>query len=240
MDKTTLMVNTTVSTTITLPAISLEKYFRILDFIERETGNKTPVYPPTQTVPVEPLEPVENKETKEDDDCNEEDDPYISKLYGAPRYEGRENIIKILKQAYKFPHQYEWKWVNSHQFAKAHPETKEMINHRGYTAIGNILGWCAKYKLSNHKRECRYNEVERKYINLFYAPMPKPYNKRKGEILKKAREKAEINIADFAELIGYKEDTVKKWESGEYTISYGAETEIKNVFGNDIFKEASA
>ena len=221
-------VETTVSTTVRLDDLTLEKYFKIIDFIESVTGKKTPIFPKT----------AGNTEVKASE---EKEDSGTDKYAGVGRYKGYEKIVDVFKDAEANPGRYEWEYHLASVWKSMVPELSGVPGH----SVSHVLGMMVKRGIT--EKDVRKNPNNCLNENFYRVPVPaaqeassarKPEDVKLGAILRKARMDAGLSVKELSAGIGYDVPIIVNWESGIYHMADTALRAIHNFFKKDIFAEA--
>lgn len=235
MAEININVETTVSTTIRLDVVSLEKYFKILNYIESVTGKKTPIFPKT-AVDTEGKAPEKTE------------DPYRK----VDRYKNHEDVIALFKDAEANPSAYTWEWRLSKVWKSECPTLENASLH----GVAHTLGSMYVHKLVQKSE--RYNDELKIYENLYRVPVPikaekaeekieekeagciSPANLFRGRKLREARKERHLTIGELSLMIGYDASIINKWECGLYMISSVAQAKLEECFGKELFAEEVA
>lgn len=229
-DSIKVNVETTVSTTVRLDDLTLEKYFKIIDFIESVTGKKTPIFPKT----------AGNTEVKASE---EKEDSGTDKYARVPRYKGYEKVVEIFRDAEAHPESYTWETLNTDVWRRMNATLEGVSLHSVSHVVGGLasLGMTektTKYNPDLHLNENYYRLPVAAAMETKAEPVYNPEDVRLGRILRSVRIKHGFSIPEIASGIGYDESVVRKWEMGAYHMAATAVKAICAFFKKDIFAEA--
>lgn len=182
---------------------------------------------------------------------NEEDIDRKEKYKRIGHFNGYEKVIEVFMDAEAHPESYSWENLTTAVWKSMIPSLKEATLH----GVSHTVGDLAAEGFT--KKEVRYNQDLHLYENAYRLPVPaadakeethtvpvrNPEDVRLGAILRSARNKAGLSIAELGKSIGYDAAIVLNWENGVYHMAETALKAIRNFFKKDIFEtkeEASA
>ena len=236
MASITITANVTVD--IHLEDISMESYNRLTAFLAGlehgepvETAKATP----------EPEKPVEKPVGKGKGHST------LDTLAHEPR---TEPLYKLLTNAKTNPDKYDWGWLKVSDLKSLLPELLRQCDNR---FIGHALSQFVEHglleKRMGGKQKFQYNYPVLKAA--FKPPVSvgaplrnaipdepvtiKSLDEKAGEMLRQARQSADLTLSELSKEIGYDASIIHKWESGIYHMATVQREAINRYFGRDIF-----
>ena len=176
---------------------------------------------------------------------SEHDTDQKEKYKRIGHYKGYEKVIAVFRDAEERPESYSWENLTTAVWKSMIPSLKEATLHGVSHTIGNLAAE------GFTKKEVRYNQYLHLNENIYRLPVPaanakeeahtvsarNPEDVRLGAILRSARNKAGLSIAELGKSIGYDASIVLNWENGVYHMAETAMKALYEFFKKDIFSE---
>lgn len=231
--------NLTVSGNMGFKEISFDAFRRILDFIEAQTHGAIPAgtdlndlcagtwKEAAETSPVCP--DVNNIPDAEKDAPREA--PYEFYFLDMPHYKGADKVKDIFCDAHAHPEKYTQEYRTSAQFKADYPSLSGISLH----SVAHTLGW-----MNGNVPDCQksydYDESLHLYVNRYLVPVPVLVKKDTiGSRIHKARRENGFLATELADLLGYSDALLTKWEKDELVPSSEAMENLKKALGDDLF-----
>lgn len=154
-------------------------------------------------------------------------------------YNGWDKVVEIFKNADAHPESYTWERLSTPVWKSMMPMLKDVTIH----GVAHTVGSMVREGITT--KDVRYNPDLHIRENVYRLPVPvakehgvpqrNPEDVRRGHILRSARNKAGLNIAELAKSIGYDATTVLNWENGVYHMAETAMKALYEFFKKDIF-----
>ena len=237
---TITFTNLTVSGNMGFKEISFDAFRRILDFVEAQTngaiatgadlndlseGTWKEAEVTVQGNAAEVVVPDEKP------DAADEAAPKIDPYSLVSNYAGKYGVVRILKAYTGNPEGYTQEWMT----AKRWMEKVDLGSSATSFSVAHILSGCAKVGLL--ERRADYNPEEHKNEVRFLLPVPVPVKKDTiGSRIHKARKENGFLATELADLLGYRDTLLLKWEKDELVPSSEAMENLKKALGDDLFE----
>jgi len=231
--------NLTVSGNMSFEGIPFDAFRRILDFVESQTHGAIPT-----GTDLNDLSEGTQKEAEvtvqgnaaevvvpdEKPDAAKEDPPKIDPYLLVGNYAGKDSVVRILKDYTGNPEGYTQEWMTTRQWM----EKVDLGSSVTLFNVAHILSDCAKAGLL--ERRADYNPEEHKNEVRFLLPAPVPVKKDTiGSRIHKARKENGFLATELADLLGYSDALLLKWEKDELVPSSEAMENLKKALGDDLF-----
>lgn len=235
--------NLKVSGSMNFEALSFEAFRQLMDYIDTLTGETSEpeaTDAPAPEVKDEPIVPagmdfpggmpVHVYEKPEDMEPAKptEVDPYAK----VGNYGGKSVVVGILKDAAEHPDKWEREWLTTRKWMDEKvclPPEATLFN------VAHICSDCARLGLL--ERRADHNVEEHKNEVRFLLPVPISVKKDTiGRRIHKARKENGFLVTELADLLGYSDTLLAKWETDELIPSTEAVENLKKALGDDLFE----